>query len=170
MRTHLDYGDMVYDVSVLDKRTIFNQDNNNILAKRVESIQYEAGRVVTGAWKSTSIEKLYNNLGWESLSDRRTFRKLCPIFETIENKFPLYLVRILDKCEYVEISKFYNKQLFKQISCRLNRYKASFFPSIISDWNELEVDIKKSRSTNILKINYLVKSGQQIILFWLTKQ
>ena len=76
VRPHIEYGDMIYDVSVPDKVSIFNIENNNATSKKVESIQYEAARIVSGAWKTTSINKLYTNLGWESLSDRRTFRKL----------------------------------------------------------------------------------------------
>ena len=71
VRPHIDYGDMVYDVSVLENNSIFNIENKNSISKRVESIQYEAARIVSGAWKTSCISKLYQNLGWESLSDRR---------------------------------------------------------------------------------------------------
>ena len=157
VRPHLDYGDMVYDISGLNKPTIFNQENKNTLTKKVETIQYEAARVVTGAWKSTSMDKLYKNLGWESLSDRRTFRKLCLLFETIKNRFPLYLINTLDKHKYEDNSRLYNRLLFKNIPCRTNKYKSSFFPSVISDWNKLDFDIKNSKSKNIFKTKLLNK-------------
>ena len=36
--------------------------------KKVETIQYKAARIITGAWKGTDMIKLYNTLGWESLN------------------------------------------------------------------------------------------------------
>ena len=59
--------------------------------KQIEQIQYEAARIITGAWKGTNREKLYKNFEWESLNERRVMRKLCIIYETIDTKFPNYL-------------------------------------------------------------------------------
>ena len=42
----------------------------------IERVQYQAALVVTGAWKGTSRTKLYEELGWESLSDRRRIRRI----------------------------------------------------------------------------------------------
>ena len=133
VRPHIEYGDIVYDVPELDKNYIFNFDNANSISKKVESIQYVAARIVSGAWKSTSISKLYSNLGWESLSDRRTFRKLCLLYETFDTKFPTYLFNVLEENKYAENDRFHNKLIFKNIPCRINRYKTSFSPSTIRD-------------------------------------
>ena len=40
----------------------------------IEKTQYQAALAVTGAWQGTSRIKLYEELGWESLSDRRMCR------------------------------------------------------------------------------------------------
>ena len=40
----------------------------------LESIQYQAALGVTGAWKGTNRDKIYEELGWESLHNRRYFR------------------------------------------------------------------------------------------------
>ena len=37
----------------------------------LEKIQHEAARIVTGLTRSVSIEKLYSEIGWLSLSERR---------------------------------------------------------------------------------------------------
>ena len=39
--------------------------------EEIERIQYQAALAITGAWKDSSRVKLYEELGWESLSDRR---------------------------------------------------------------------------------------------------
>ena len=63
---HLDYGDIVYDRA-------FNESFH----KYLESIQYNAAIAITGAIRGTSSEKLFQELGLESLKPRRWLRKLC---------------------------------------------------------------------------------------------
>ena len=65
IRPHLDYGDVIFD-----------QAFNNSFHQRLESIQYNAALAITGAIRGTSKEKLYQELGFESLQSRRWFRKL----------------------------------------------------------------------------------------------
>ena len=64
VRPHLDYGDVIYHNQ--------SAESMDLLA----SIQYNAATIVAGCWKGTSKEKLYNELGWETLNDRRHFRRL----------------------------------------------------------------------------------------------
>ena len=45
------------------------------LMEKLESVQYSAALAVTGTWRGTSREKLYAELGWESLSSRRRSRR-----------------------------------------------------------------------------------------------
>ena len=74
IRPHLDYGDVIFD-----------QAFNNSFHQRLESIQYNAALAITGAIRGTSKEKLYQELGFESLQSRRWFRKLslfCKIKKT----------------------------------------------------------------------------------------
>ena len=65
IRHHLDYGDTVYD-----------QPNNSSLSEKIECLQYNAALAITGAIKGSFKEKLYQELGFESLKDRRWMRKL----------------------------------------------------------------------------------------------
>ena len=58
---------------------------------KVESIQYQAALAVTGAWQGSSRVRLYEELGWESLSDRRMSRRVLQIHKIVDNKTPLYL-------------------------------------------------------------------------------
>ena len=60
VRPHLDYADFIYD-----------KPNNNSFIQNIEAIQYNAALAITGAIKGTSKEKLYDELGLESLSSRR---------------------------------------------------------------------------------------------------
>ena len=63
IRPHLDYGDIVYDRA-------FNESFH----KSLESIQSNAAIAITGAIRGTSSEKLFQELGLESLKSRRWLR------------------------------------------------------------------------------------------------
>ena len=54
---HLDYSDIIYHEHDPDLKLNFTE--------KLESTQYSA---VSGAWHGTSRQKLYDELGWESLS------------------------------------------------------------------------------------------------------
>lgn len=75
VRPHLDYGDVIYHIP--PKKCEFSQDTSlNNHMEKLEAVQYYTELAVTGAWKGTSREKLYEELGWESLSLRRWSRRL----------------------------------------------------------------------------------------------
>ena len=63
VRPHLDYGDIIYHKPDPE----FTHD----MTKRLERIQYSAALAVSGAWRGTNIDRLYEELGWESLYYRR---------------------------------------------------------------------------------------------------
>ena len=71
VRSHLDYGDMIYDLS-----------NNANVCEKIESVQFKAALAINGAIKGTSRKKLYKELGLESLTFRMGYRKLCTLFKT----------------------------------------------------------------------------------------
>ena len=79
-RPHLDYGDVIYDKAY-----------NESFKSRLEAIQYNAALAITGAIKGSSIEKRYQELGLESLSMRRWYRKLSFLFKIYNNQIPPYL-------------------------------------------------------------------------------
>ena len=56
----------------------------------LEKIHYQAA--ITGIWQGTSLNKLYEQLGWESLSDRRWSRRLFQIYKICNNMTPTYLL------------------------------------------------------------------------------
>ena len=63
VRPHLDYGNVIYD-----------QSNNSSLSDKIESVQYNAALEITSAIRGTSKEKLYQELGLDSLRNRRWLR------------------------------------------------------------------------------------------------
>ena len=70
VRPQLEYGDVIYHHPPLVGNHLSIYDLNELMTK-VDSVQYRAALVTTGAWKGTNKEKLDKELGWESLSQRR---------------------------------------------------------------------------------------------------
>ena len=68
VRSHLVYCDIIYHI--LSKQDQFGVTLNSLMEK-VERIQYQAVLAVTGAWQGSNRSKLYDELGWEFLSNRR---------------------------------------------------------------------------------------------------
>ena len=59
--------------------------------KKLESAQYNAVSAITGAIRGTDTEKLYQELGLESLRNRRKLRRLCLFYKIYKDQSPLYL-------------------------------------------------------------------------------
>ena len=58
--------------------------------KKIESIQYNAALAITDVIRGTSREKLYQELGLESLKDRRLLRWLFYLHKVLSTKLPTY--------------------------------------------------------------------------------
>ena len=84
VRPHLDYGDVLYD-----------QAFNNSFHAKMESIQYNACLAITGPIRGTSREKIYQELGLESLHLRLRYRKLCLFYKVFKNKHLKYLFHLI---------------------------------------------------------------------------
>ena len=62
VRQHLDYVDVIYHIP--QKVGDFSHDVTlHRLMERLESVQYSAGLAITGAWKGTSRDETYEELG-----------------------------------------------------------------------------------------------------------
>ena len=89
IRPHLDYGDVIYHIP----GNICDYSHSVVLThqmEKLESVQYSAALAVTGAWKGTSHDKLYDELGWESLNFRRWSRHLILFYKIVNNLTPDY--------------------------------------------------------------------------------
>ena len=73
VRPHLDYDDIIYD-----------QAHNASFYQKLESLQYNACLGITGAIRGSSKEKTYQVLGFESLQQRRVYRKLCSFYKSLK--------------------------------------------------------------------------------------
>ena len=140
IRPHLDYGDIIFD-----------QAFNDSFHSKMESIQYKACLAITGAIQGSSKEKLYNELGLESLQSRRWMHKLCHFYKIVRNQAPSYLTDIVPSQ-----NRSYTLRNSHNVPLMVTNhqfFKNSFFPSTIIEWNNLDLDIRNSENLYILKKN-----------------
>ena len=148
VRSHLDYCDIIYhEPAVINLPPIGL--SLTMLMENVERIQYQAALAVTGTWKGSSRNKLYEELGWESLSDRRKCRRVLQLHKIINEETPPYLSNKLPRPRRVQ----HNATIatFPNIFCRTNRYRNSFNPDAISSWNTCMSHFIDSPSSRLLK-------------------
>ena len=94
VRSHLDYCDIIYHIPALNSQTNLGKTLNSLMEK-VERTQYQAALAITGTWQGSNRSKLYEELGWETLSDRRWCRRILQIHKIKDNMTPSYFNRSL---------------------------------------------------------------------------
>ena len=120
----------------------------------LESTQYQAAMAVSGAWKGTSREFFYNELGWETLNERCLFRRLVQFYKIMTNQSPEYLrPPTLSLHRHLFGIRFGN--VLKEIECEGYRYQNIFFPDSMSMWNDLGPTLRGSESILKLKESLL---------------
>ena len=150
MRPHLDYGDVIYHIPQSDDACL-----GNYQMVKLESVQYLAALAVSGTWRGTSKERLYEELSWESLSDRRWYRRLVLLYKFSNNTTPDYT------CLPIPALHLSNYSLRTQPSAgqiwRTEKFKSSFYPNSLLEWNRLDPEIRESPSLSIFKKKLLLK-------------
>ena len=118
------YGDIIY-----------GQPQNESFSEKLESVQYKTALAITGAIQGSSREKLYQELGLESLKSRRWYKRLCCMYKIMKKKAPHYLTNLIPKSHQSFRTRTNSIPTFY---CRTDCYKNHFFPSALSDWFQLD--------------------------------
>ena len=122
--------------------------------EKLEQIQYSAALAITGALKGTSREKLYDQLGWESLNLLRWSRRLIPFYKILNNITPNYR-----RCPIPQLKmdpySFRKEDVVGQIKARTSKPKPSFYLHCLSECNILDPSITSSSSLSNFKIKLL---------------
>ena len=82
--SYLDYGDVIY-----------NQPNLSFLASKIKTVQHNPTLAITGAIRGTSKKKLYQQLSFESLKDRRWLRGLLYLYKIVNTNQHVYLYDLI---------------------------------------------------------------------------
>ena len=151
VRHHLDYCDVIYHIPSTQTQ---QGGVLHFLMKELEKVQYQAALAITGTWQGSNQSKLYEELGWESLSDRRWCRRILQTHKIVNDKTPLFLKNKLPRHRR-PLYRRQNDNTFYEKKANSERYKNSFFNDGIRSWNTIITYFSKTPSISILK-NHLL--------------
>ena len=163
VRPHLDFCDVIYHTPKI--LNLFDSSFRlNSWMDQIERVQYHAALAVTGTWKGTSTNKIYDELGWESLSDRRWFRRLVQFFKIQNGLTPEYLKTPVPPLRNHLFGTRSGNDLHN-INCRTNLFMNSFYPHSVKIWNEIGPDLRQAPSLNVFKskILKLIRPPKKIV-------
>lgn len=136
----MEYTDVIWD------------SQNQSLINKLENVQLDAARIVTGRTKLTGLNRLYEETKWEKLSDRRQNHKLILFHKIKNNRTPQYLLDLIPNSvgsRHNHNTRQVNNML--EINTRTNQYADYFLPSTIKLWNNLPLTLRKTESLSIFK-------------------
>ena len=110
---------------------------------KLEQTQYATALGATGAWKGTSKDRLYQELGWETLYDRRWFRRLCHFFNVRKLQSPSYLFCEIPPVRPV-LHNLRHSRTYDQSAARTMRFSNTYFYNTLFEWNSLNEELKNS--------------------------
>ncbi len=153
VRPHLDFCDVIYHSPKISNLFDSSYRLPNCM-DQIERIQYQAALAVTGTWKGTSTNKIYEELGWESLTDRRWFRRLVQFYKIKNNFTPGYLRTPVPPPRHHLFGTRSDNDLHS-MRCRTNLYMNSFYPHSVDIWNKIGPTLRQAPSLSIFKCNIL---------------
>ena len=163
VRSHPDYCDIIYHIPHL--KQLAPGISLNYQMEVVEKVQYQAALAVTGAWQGSNRSQLYEELGWESSSDRRMCKRVLQIYKITNNMTPSYLKDKLPSNRRPHLFSADISYTFRQKRCRSLRYMNSFFPNAVCAWNIFFGNFEIMPSIGKLKdyINSLIRPNVKSI-------
>ena len=159
VRPIIEYGSIIYDSCNLT-------DSN-----KIEQIQLEAARIVTGAKKGTSHSAMYHELSWLTLQERRTISKLVKMYNIVKKESPGYLYQTVQSFQTSQqTTRFSVHGGLKIPQCRTEVYRRSPIVSCIQLWNQLDASAREVSTLAIFKNQLNGRYSKQPALFHHTKQ
>jgi hypothetical protein len=131
IRSKLEYGSV-----------LFAGAPNNLLNK-LDRLELEAIRIITGATRNTSRAKIYIEYGKASLTKRRKLNVLTLFYQIHHGTTANYLIEILNSFKHTRTYNFRAALSYKNPFCKLSVYARSFFPVAIKLWNSLPFETRE---------------------------
>ena len=114
---------------------------------KIQKIQNEAARIVTGLTRSVSLERLYNECGWDSLALRRNNQKLKFMCKATHGMVPSYISDIIPET-VGETSRYYlrNRSYISSLPQRTSIFQKPCLSSSVNAWNALDNQFRNCQS------------------------
>ena len=151
VRPHLDFCDIIYLLPCITN-PFDSSINLKYLMNTLKRIQYHCALAITGAWQGTSLDKIYDQLGWESLTDHRYCRRLFHFYKIQNDLSPSYLkdpLPPLTNHPHTTRSEF----VLHELKCNSDSFRNSFYPDRDRCWNRLGHLLRDSPNLQSFKKN-----------------
>ena len=130
---------------------MYDQPENGSFSNKVETVQYNQSLAITGTIRGISQEKLYQELGLESLRSRRRLRRVCCFYKLITTQKPLYLFNLIPP----KLDSLHHPNTYSVMRCRNDYFKSSFIFCVVREWKKLSAEIRNSTSHQRFKKSLL---------------
>ena len=140
VRSVLEYSDVVWDNIPQD------------LVNRLETIQIDALRCITGITISASRDNLYKETGLLPLAKRRKLHRLVMFYKIVQGLAPSYLQRLLPNTAANRHQHNIRENRLTPFLCHTESFQRSFFPQTTRDWNSLPPEIKIKPTVSAFKL------------------
>ena len=121
---------------------IYNQPHNECFYEKL-AIKI----AIADATQGTYSDKIYRELGLESLKSRR-YKRSISLFKIMKKESPNYLFKFIPKCGEAIRTRNNN---FVTYNFRADSFMYSFFPSTLNDWFLLDINKTISETFSLFK-------------------
>jgi hypothetical protein len=120
---------------------------------KLEGVQLAAARVVLGATRGTSHAKMYKDLGWMNLEERRKKQRIKTFFKIMKDKKTPESLKSLIPMQTAErtVHRVRSKDKLSQPLAKTVAFYDSFFPATTKEWNELTPEARSCSTTEALE-------------------
>ena len=143
IRSALEYCNVVWDKCTAEQ------------ALKLEHLQLDCIRIITGFTKFCIKENLYRESGFDTLSERRRQHRLVMIFKAVAlNECPPYFLELLPTLRR-DATVRNNRHYFTfepYHIARNNTFLHSFLPKTIKEWNSLSVEARSATNLRFFKM------------------
>lgn len=156
VRPLLEYGDVIWD-------------NNSVQSiNKLEGIQTEAARIITGGTRLVSINKLYIETGWERLKDRREKHRLTYFYKMRNGLTPEFLSNLVPQnLRSIHDHNTRHSHIIPPIRTRTALYSNYFLPQSVRSWNHLVNDTKNCPSLNAFKSTLNFSNKKKSFIYYI---
>ena len=141
-----------YIRSIIEYGNIIYADCCQSDSQKLELLQKQAIRIITGCTMSTSSANLYRESCLESLEARRKKQKLIMFYKILNNQTGTCLSQMLPQQNALRTGRVLrNLDNYTVPLARTTAYKRTFFPSTTQLWNNLPMSTKNSLTLNTFK-------------------
>ena len=111
------------------------RSNSSVFLARVRPLGLASSTLsLSNGWKEP--QSLHEELGWESLNDRRWSRRLVLFFKFINELAPEYTRHPIPRIRWSNYA-LRNQAVVGRINARTERFGSSFYPNCLKEWESL---------------------------------